>query len=98
MDDVNFIFGLFAFSLFISCLQFKDEGAYHFTVTKQQFYAAMSFLFILLSVIVRVNNIKKTVQDEIEIRELGFWEFSLKSIVYVAGLILLLLQAVGFIS
>jgi hypothetical protein len=89
--DVNYIIGLFSFSLFISCLSLNNEVPYVYKFTQQKFYALICAAVVFLTVVTRGNDIRKDAEAMKALDGFGFWKFLTTSTVYLIGFVALIM-------
>ena len=93
MYDINYVVGLFSFSLFIGCLSLNDKDTYALSFTQQEFYALVSVGVVLLTIATRGRDIRENPESKKILDAHTFKDFIATSGVYLIGVVALFLLA-----
>lgn len=88
--DINYIVGLFSFSLFIGCLSLNNEIPYISKFTQQKFYALVCAAVVFITVVTRGKDVLENAEAKKVLDDFGFWHFLTTSAVYWVGFVALI--------
>lgn len=89
--DINYIVGLFSFSLFIGCLSLNNEVPYVFKFTQQKYYALVCAAVVFITVVTRGKDVRENAEAKKALDDFGFWRFLTTTAVYLVGFVALIL-------